>query len=326
MTTRDRINEYFNGRQFVMLCALALVVVTWASFSAGKIGGEQAVGHGFLFSLDAPAFTHAGLSAVLQVLCVLVIGLVLMAAGKLFSFVRSVTNLYVSSFFLLQLANPLTGFNAGTLLCLVVALSLLPLFFSYQDHHAQRSIFLIFAIAATGSLFHYAFLLLMVVMLLGFAYMRSLNFKGLLAALLGVVTPFWIVLGLGLARPADFCLPQLSLPQLALPDLPASLHLALAVATGVLGIVLVAHNLVRLLSYRLQTRVYNAFFVLTLLLTLLAMIIDCGDLTVFLPLLNLTVAVQIAHAYTLSSFKYRYLLIFLLIAGCLGFAVGNLLT
>ena len=315
MSTREHINEHYNGRGFLTLSVIALVVATIVALSAG-VQPPSVEGHGVFFSCQRSLIGNAPLSAVANVLCLLITGGILLAINKVFTFVRSVTRLFVSSFFWLQLANPsgLVALHVGTLLCLMTAMLLLPLFASFQDRHSQRSIFLVFALVATGSMFHYGFVVLLPAFLLGFLNMGVMNLKGLLAMLFGLVTPFWIVLGLGIARPTDAMAPQWLL--LDMPALTPLLWLAAAMA--VLGIVLAAMNLPTIMNYRLQPRVYNAFFVIVLVLMVITMCFDHRDLAVYLPLLGLMVAVQVAQVHTLRTYRYRYIFLLLLIVGCAG--------
>ena len=322
MSTREHINEYFNGSAFMVLCAVALVVAAFAAKAMG-IPSPSVEGQGVFFSFKDPLIADGTLSTAVNVLCLLLTGSILLAVNKVFTFVRSMTHLSASAFFLLALANPsgLVSFHIGTLMCLLMALTLPPLFAAYQDRHSQRSIFLVFALVTTGCLFHYGFLVLIPAFLLGFLNMGVLNLKGLLAMLFGLVTPFWIVLGLGIASPTEATAPQwLFLEQLTLTPL-----IVLAAVTAVLGIILAAMNLHTILNYRLQPRVYNAFFIIVLALTVIAMVCDHHDLAMYLPLLNLVVAVQIAQVHTLRTFPYRYILLLLFIAGCVGFCAFNLL-
>ena len=325
MTTREHINEYFNGRPFVILCALALILATALSLSSG-VQPLPVNSEGFFFSFKGSLIGSSPLSAAVNVLCMLATGAIMLALNKVFSFVRSMTHLFVSAFFLLQIANPsgLVSFNAGTLLALVTAMATWPLFSSYQDKHSQRSIFLIFALIAAGSMVHYSFLVLIPAFLLGFLNMGVLNLKGLLAMLFGIITPFWIVLGLGIASPSDFITPHINgiWNMTALPRM--NLVLALAALTAILGFVLVVINLLTIMNYRMQTRVYNAFFIFVLVAAVIALCIDFSDIAVFLPLLNLMVAVQISHAHTLrSSHSRRYILLLLFIVGCFAFCIAN---
>lgn len=321
MTTREHINEYFNSKSFMVLCALVLI----ATAVVARLWGITPPADdttGIFFTFTGPLINHEALSWGLNLLCLLATGGILLALNKVFAFVRSVTHLFVSAFFLLQTANPqgLVAFNAGTLLCLTVALALLPLFAAYQDRHSQRRIFLIFALAMTGCLFHYGFLILIPAFLLGFLNMGALNLKGVLALLFGLVTPLWIVLGLGLADPMAAVLPQWTV--LGRPALTP--FIVLVAITSVLGIVLAVMNLHTLMNYRMQTRVYNAFFIIMLVLAVIALCLSYRNPTVFLPLLNLMVAIQVAHAYTLRGFPYRYIFLLLFIAGCVGFCAIHL--
>lgn len=322
MAKREHINEYFNGRSFMVLCVILLVAVTVAATALG-VEPLANQGQGIFFSLKAPLIGDTTLSAVVNVLCILLTGGLLLAVNKVFTFVRSMTHLCVSAFFLLQTANPsgLVSFNAGTLMCLVTALTLLPLFATYQDRHSQRSILLIFALVAAGCMFHYGFLVLLPAFLLGFLNMGVLNLKGVLAMFFGLVTPFWIVLGLGIIHPTDAVAPQFMAQQWsAMTPL-----IVLAAATAVLGIVLAAMNLHTIMNYRMQTRVYNAFFIITMVLAIIALCLDYQDLNVYLPLLNLMVAVQIAQVHSLRTSPFRYIFLLLFVAGCLGFCAVNLM-
>lgn len=326
MTTRDGINDYFNGRPFMLLCALALVAVAAVAFVLG-VKPCQVEETGLLFKVGDDFFSSRLISAAANVSALLATGFIVLGVNKVFTFVRSMTRLVASAFFLLMLANPsaLVSFNAGTLICLLAAVTLLPLFASYQDRHSQRSIFLIFALLATGSMFRFGFVLLVPCFLLGFINMRVMGPRGVLAMLIGLFTPFWIVFGLGIASPTDMTFPRFdTLWSMERVTQSAPLYV-LAAAVTVLGIVLALMNLFTVLNYRQQPRVYNIFLMLMLLLVPIAMCLDDCEMAVFLPLLSLMVAVQIAQAHTLRKFAHRYVFILLLIAACVGAAAYQLL-
>jgi len=307
----------------MMLCATAMIAVAVAALSMG-VEPSPIHGSGIFFSLQGTLIDAGPVSAGINVLCVLATGAIVLALNKVFTFVRSMTHLFVSSFFLLQLANPsgLVAFHAGTLLCLVAAMTLLPLFGSFQDGHAQRSIFLISTLLSAGAMFHYGFLVLIPVYLLGFANMRALGLKGLLAMMFGLVTPFWIMLGLGIVALQDALPPQWPIPQWPQLDL----QLAMVVAVSLIGIILASMNLLTIVNYRMQTRVYNLFLIIMLVMMVFVICLDYRDVMVFLPLLNAMVAIQIAQAHTLRTTRgYRYLLVLLLTIACLALAAVHLL-
>lgn len=320
MTSRDRINEFFNGRQFMTLCAVTLVAVAAAAIVSGLQQAESH-GSGIFYILGDSLIANGTLSAIFNVLCVLATGSMIIAVNKVFGFVRSVTFVHVSAFYLLMAANPagLITFNAGTLLCLATVLLLVPLFGSFQDKHAQRFIFFTFMLIATGAMFHYAFVVLIPVMVMGFTYMHALNTRGILAMLIGIVTPFWIVLGLRIASPGDAHSP-------AMLWASASVTLIAQAATiALVAVILAVFNLFTIINYRMQPRIYNVCFFIMLVAVIIAMAIAWRDLQAFMPLLSLITAVQVAQFHTVRvKFEHRYILMMLFVAACVGNAIYTL--
>lgn len=309
------------------LCALAVIVAAFLGRLWGLEGPVTDVS-GFLFTVKGSPLGHNLVSTIVNVLCLLVTGGILLALNRVYVYVRSETHLMAAAFFLLALSYPsgLVTFNMGTVLCLLAALATMPLFAAYQDRHSQRSIFLITALMAAGSLFDYGFLMLLPAFLLGFINMGIMNLKGVLAMLFGLVTPFWIVLGLGIASPADMALPQwhgiwtLSRQELLRPIVAIALFIA------ALGGTLAVMNMLTIMNYRMQTRVCNAYFVYLLTMVIVAMAIDWSHLDTYLPLLNLMVAVQVAQSHTLRApHPHRYIFLLLLIAACLAGCAANMM-
>ncbi|MBR1551437.1 MAG: hypothetical protein IJ632_03865 [Muribaculaceae bacterium] len=326
MTHPEKINEYFNSRGFTVVSALMLAIAAGVSLVLSPPPVPDA-GSGILFSAQWSTIDSPTASAFLNVACIIGIGLLMLALNKVFNFVRSYTFIFTSVFFLLEMSTPLTCgiFNTGTTLCLVLLGGILLLFSSYQDKHSQHSIFLLMAVLATCSLFQYAFLLLIPAFCFGFMYMRAMNVKGFLAMLLGLLTPIWIVLGLGIAHLTDFKPFGINAIWESLDLGQMRMLVVTAATTTLLAIVLTAMNLLTIMNYRLQLRVYNAFFVMMSALAIIAMSIDYKDMTAFLPILFLCLSVQVAHSYTLSTFSHRYLFIIALMALAIASCTAHLL-
>ena len=327
MAVKEHINEYFNSRAFMVLSAVALVVTAALALAMGvaPVPSDDA---GMFFSLKGHLFEQGATSAAVNVLCLLATGVIILTLNKVFTFVRSTTHLFASAFYWLQVANPegLVSLNPGTLLCLVSVLAMLPLFASFQDRHAQRGIFLVFALIAAGCMWHYGAVALLPAFLLGFFYMGVLNLKGMLAMLFGLITPFWIAFGLGLVTPADFHAPHIHGIWNMTWMWEGTLPIIVALLAAVLGIVLAAINVPVIMNYRMQPRVYNAFLIITLAVTVIAMCLDYTAVAVFLPLLTLMVSIQMAHAHTLhATWPLRYLMILLFVVACL-IAAASALT
>lgn len=325
MAIEEKINEFFNGKVFMTLSWLAMVLSAFVAASCGEI--DHAIsGHGIFFSVSDHIAGAPRMSMFLNLTLVSVIGILMLLLNKYFSFVRNVTSVLASAFFLLTLANPLTSYilHAGTALTLIVAVGAFYLFSSYMNPHAQRSIFLTFAIITTCTMFQWAFVLLLPAFFLGFANMRIMNVKGIMAALLGIFVPFWIVLGLGIVSITDFK-PFVINSAWKLLDISQLRMLVVSVAvTAVVTIALTVVNLITIINYRRQLRVYNAFFMVVGILTIVAMCIDYRNMHIYLPMLNLTLAVQLAHSFTIAKYHQRYIFIVVLIVWSIASFVGIL--
>ena len=268
-------------------------------------------GTGIFFEMPATLSSMPYASAVVNVALIVGIAALMMLNNKLFSYLRGYTMIYVSAFFVLQLATPLLvgALNTGTLLCLMLALGTLALFASYENRHSQGRIYLTMTILATVSMWQWAAVVLIPAFVLGFIDMRAFGFKSLIAALLGLITPFWIVLGLGLVNPVrDFNPLEIHAVWDTLELSQVRLLVGWSAVTVVLAIALTIVNLMTIINYRLQFRVYNAFFIVVTLLCVVAMCVDYHDLALYLPMLNLCLAIQMGHTMTLSTHPKRYIL------------------
>lgn len=314
MTFDEKANELFNGKYFLMLSWLAMVIGTVVAAGSGEVVQPvpgQGIFYGSLSFLSGSTMT----AVCVNLLLVTVIGALLQLLNKVYSFVRNVTDTLAGSFYLLTMANPLTCgiLQPGTALALVLVLGAFYVFSSYSSLHAQHRVFLVFAAVTFATMFQWSFALLLPVFFLGFCYMRVMNWRGLAAMLFGLFVPFWIILGLGLASPSDFKALLVSTVWQTL-DLSQVRMLVVSVAvTAVATVGLIFVNMPTIINYRRQLRVFNVFFWIVAILAVVAMLIDYRDMHVFLPLLNLCLAVQVAHAFTISRHNLRYVYVVVLI-------------
>lgn len=321
-----KINDFFNGRTFAVMAAIALVVTAFIATTMGNVPPVD-VGNGIFYDLSGTPFDVTVPTMLINVGLIVSIGMLTILLNKLYTFVKAYTFVGMAVFFLLEMALPMcsSALNIGTVLCLVLVLGALIMFSTYEDGHAQRRIFLVMCALGFGAMFNWAFVLLIIAFFLGFAYMRAMNWKGFLAVLIGLFTPFWIVLGLGLAKPSQFKLLELNgvWDTLEVEQVRAMIIWTVAVVT--VTIILSAINLFKIYSYRLQLRVYNAFFLLVSLVSVIGMCVDYRDWLIFVPMLNLCLAIQVAHTFTISSFPKRHVFIIMIIIASIAAYVSNLL-
>lgn len=314
MSYDDRINEFFNDKAFLVLSFVTMVLTALLAATSGEVPMPEN-GQGIFFVTSSSFLDSPVWSAVVNVMVIALIGGLMLVLNKVFNFVRSVTYILASSFFVLTMANPLSSsaFNTGTPLTMLLVLCTFALFSSYQDKRAQRGIFLTFTVITSCSMFQWAFLLLLPAFFLGYCYMRAMNFKGVIAALLGIFVPFWITLGLGIVKPYSFHAPNIEAVWDTLEITQVRALLISVALLALVSIVITVANLVKIFNYRLQLRVYNAFFMLVTIMTIVAMCVDYRDMQVYVPMLNLCLSVQIAHAFTIYKASKRYISVVILL-------------
>lgn len=325
MDFEEKLSEFFNGKLFMALAWIAMVVSAFIATTSGEMAPESD-GQGIFFSISPHISGSPMLSLALNTAVVTAIGALLLMLNKVYNFVRSVTATLASSFFLLTMANPLTSYalNTGTAMALIVTLGAFYTFASYNNPRSQRSVFLTFSAVTFCTMFQWAFVLLLPAFFLGFCYMRIMNWRSFTAMLLGIIVPFWIVLGLGIASIYDF---KPFVFTSAWDSLDSSqLHLLLVsiAVTVVATIAITVVNLYTIIGYRLQLRVYNVFFMLVAMFTIAAMVVDYRDMHVFLPMLNLSLAVQMAHAFTINKSSRRYIFMAVLLLWSIASFIGIL--
>ena len=147
--------------------------------------------------------------------------------------------------------------------------------------------------------------------------MQAGNLRSFLAMILGIITPFWIVLGFGIADLADFSLPSYESVWAALRTPQLHLSIVYIAIVVVLTVVLTSLNLLQIINYKLQARAYNGYLVYLSVASILMMAIDYQNAFIYLPAVNLCLSIQFAHFFPLNSHTRRYIAVFVLIAACI---------
>lgn len=312
-----QLNEYLNGPSAMILSGIAMLVTVVATIHSGDMPPLY-TGHGVFFNL----FQGSGASVWFNVAnAVAVVGVVvlLVLLNKVFNFIRDLTYSFGTAYFLLTIANPLSAcsFNIGTFMALLFLAGTFIMFFAYENQKSQNIVFLTFAALSFGTMFQWAFAFLIPAFLLGFCYVRAMNFKSFLAMLLGLVVPYWIVLGLGLVTFSDFKPLEINTLWTSFQLSQTRLMVVCVAIVALTTIILSITNLVSIYAYRLQLRVYNAYFIFVSAIVLIAMCVVFRDMMLFLPLLNVCLAIQVGHAFSISKSQKRYIPMILMIVLCI---------
>lgn len=321
---RERdINKFLNGRHFLIMATVLFVIASVvANFSAKNLL-LQGSANGTCFHSIYGVNISEYLSAAMEIAGLLVVGVLLSLLNKYFSFIRDVTYIYAPSFLLLCVTFPymLTHAYDGMMLSVITLFLAGIVFSTYQSPYPQRRVFLTCVILSTCCMFQYAFVYLIPVIIVGFIQMRAMTMRSAMAMFFGFVTPFWIALGTGIVTLDSFLSPVYSNVWSGIDNADMKYIVALVVTIVVLTIVLIGVNVLQIINYKMQVRAYNGFFLVLSVCTIIVMAIDYTNVLVYLPMLNVCLAIQIAHLFSTKKYLRRYIPYLLFVASCIGIFV-----
>lgn len=290
------ITHYMHTRGGVVLLWLVAIACSYHAMIHGAVTPFQGQGGLALPSANnwleggswASWGTSMGVNALIAIMTIII--------NRTFNVLRSMTMLFAGLYPVMMMATPsLFGqLYGGTILLLAVLMSQMVLYAIYSSPGSTRQVFLIFFIMALTALACRAALFYLPVLLLGCVQMRVLHWRSFLAALLGVITPVWILLGFGIISIDHFTWPHLEImsPVLNSDDMPP-----LIVTIGftmLIGVLATLANLVKMISYKAQVRALNGFIIVTLIATAALIFFDLEDALILVPVLNMFVAIQLA--------------------------------
>lgn len=298
----------------IMLCAM--IAGTLVAYFHGHIiyvygndGFGMPSANEWISSHEISLYVNLGLNVLLALLLIYI--------NRHFNLLRSVSLLYATMFVTMQGAQPsVTGqLYDGTIICLLVLLAVLPLYNSFQKPNYTRSIFLSCCIIGFGAMTDYSYVVYVIVFLLGLPQMRCLSLRGVLAMLLGVITPIWICAGFGIID-----LTNLEIPQFVSIFKALDTHelLQLLVYTGYtlfLCILFGVFNMLHIYGYNARSRAYNGFWILLSLATVVLMVLDYYHLMIYLPMLNCCTSIQTGHFFVINNQRRSYFVILCLMLG-----------
>lgn len=247
--------------------------------------------------------------------------------NRTFDIMQTTSNLYVGLFALLAASIPgALGMELdGVLLLVTVMVCLMIMFTTYGRALPYRRIFLVFALLSAGSAMQYSFAFFIPAMLIGCRPMRNLSFKALLAALIGIITPYWILWGFDIISIDQFQPPYVGWPgpdSIALYSLPQLIGVG-----GMAAIALTATmvNIVKVYAQNARARAYNAILALATIWTIAAALLDLGHLLTYAPLIAALTAIQTTLYCQLNDSRRGYILVLLTIALALTVFTWNLI-
>lgn len=247
--------------------------------------------------------------------------------NRRFNMMRTMNLLFVAMFMLMESATPSTlmCFSGGQLAALVIMSCLGAMYSVYNAPVLIKRVFLVFCALSACSLIQAGFPVYIAVFIIGSAQMRIFSLRTLAAAILGIITPLWIVLGLGFASFSGFHLPQLVNPFSSLP-IQVSLQLFVTVGVTLLtGLVTGTANLLRIISLNARTRAYSSLLALIGIVTGLMAMLDFTNIEFYIPLLNACTAFQLGYFFRFNASRRAYLPVLILIAAYISLWIWKIL-
>lgn len=224
--------------------------------------------------------------------------------NRRFNFVPGTAHVLPMAFLMLCASSPwlMGGITAATLIAMVNVVALLLLFGATGSRNAAAPMFLVASFLSFGAMVQYAFLLLVPVYLLVCATLKILHWRSLAAFVMGLVAPFWIVIGLGIVSPWQLRWPELTNFFTVLDGTFDVLLLPLAPALiALLFIILWANNNVRLHAANSRNRAFNRAIVMLGVGAILLMFADYSNLPAYISTLALAAAVQTGNTFNAQT-------------------------
>lgn len=309
-----RITRLLRMRWLTVLVVLAAIASAWSDCS-GPLSGWGSPSHSVLFASPAEWISNPGLSRWVAIAANITAIFLLVFLNVKFNLLRTTANTFVALYAVMQCASPLLmhQFAGGVLLADVVLWGVAMIFSLYGVPGDTRQVFLLFAVLSALTLCQVGFIPYMALFLVGCVLMRIFTPRVVVAAILGCVTPLWLLFGFGITGWDDFH--QLNIEN------PFENHSALQITqvaftvgfTFLAGTVLGGLNLLKLLAKNARTRAYNGFVTAIGVISGIMAVVDFTNIAFYIPVLNAAVAIQAGHFFKLYTKQRSYIVILLLL-------------
>lgn len=231
-------------------------------------------------------------SMLVNVGLILVTAVLMLIINQRYNLLGTVSTLEATVFFAMCMATPdlLVQLSTGILLCITLMLCLFLLYDTYGNPRRTGNIYLIFMLLSGMTVMQYCYALYIPVFIIGLGQMRIMGLKSLLAALLGIISPWWVMFGCGIVSTDDIRFPELE-SLFASVGLNDTLHVFAAVAvTAIVAVMSWGANFMRMLSYNAHKRAYAGSITLLTLFTIIVTLADYPNVCVYLPVLSMCAA------------------------------------
>lgn len=264
------------------------------------------------------------LSFVLNAAIILGIVLFLQILNKNYNFITTTDTVLQCCVMVLICSNPYicNRLCVATLLGAVVLIEFFILFGTYRSRKSAVDFFIGGTVISIAAMFEYAATPFVFALLLAGIILKSMNFKSLCALGIGIISPWWIALGFGLVDIYSLNLPELT--TIFTYDFAESDKFILWLNGGVsmlIFLLIALYNSVSMYAGNTKRRLLNNCTLIFGLVACVCVVLDCNNMTSYLGVLYMALAVQLANLFTLHNLKHtRAAALLLLVVYCASFA------
>ena len=290
-----KIGRFVNSRNMVAVTGILMLIAARVAFSAHEITYLR-VDRGLLFPSPNVWLDGAWLTMVINTGLILATALVWITVLHVFNPFRALTYLPASFFLVMILSVPdLTDqLTTGSVLAAIMPGCFALLWSAFSNESRLRHIFLLFTILSALTMTQYCFAIYIPAFIIGCVQMKIMTPRTIIACVLGIVTPWWIVLGMGLAGFDQMHLPNMTGVLNALDTDGVVNLLMVCIITAILTLVVWFANVMKVISLNVSRRAYNGSIAMVGLFTIIALCADYTNTTAYVPTLMLVASYQLS--------------------------------
>lgn len=263
------------------------------------VGALALTGVAYFFTIPEPSITDTSIccyppakwgidsliSCISEFLLMWIVSVLMTFLNRKYNLEQGTSALGSSFFLIATAAVPAFTLCLSTpmLMALACILALMYLF-RYNEHsQTARPFFIMATFFGWGSLIDYSFLILAIGVYLAAASLREINIKSTLAFLLGILAPYIIMFSIGKITFADFYIEN---PYLSEFNYPWT-TLVCATVTALTALMLLMRQAVVSNNQSSRANALNRAVNIILLVMIAAMMIDCFNITHYMPVVNM---------------------------------------
>ncbi len=307
-----KISRFLNSRPFAVITVMVGLVLA-------SIGAEQSAyvpglsEGGFVFPSPDVWFRAGTVRVLLNILLLIANILMLEELNRNFNLLRTSSLLFLAIFSVMECATPsIVGELTSGLLLNLTVLGIMATFYTlYQQPGLTRRVFLCYFMLSALCMCDYIYVIYILAFLPAFSQMRVNSSRMMLAVLLGIITPWWIVWAGGLMPASAPHMPDMSTLFDANNGNPQERIVTICTVgiTVIFCFLLSVINMINIYAYNAKSRAFGGLLTTLSLITALATLVNFANATHYLSLLNCLTALQFGLFFRSNENRRAYLLV-----------------